>query len=93
MSQRVKCDLAASTGVHDGEGVIKQILAGAQAVQMVSALYQKKVEYLQEVTATLKKWMTAHQYHTLQEFRGKLSQSQANDPAVYERVQFMKYFS
>ncbi len=93
MSQRVHCDLAASTGVHDGESVIKQILAGAQAVQMVSALYQKKIGYIQEVTDTLKNWMGAHHYNTLQDFRGKLSQSKADDPAAYERVQFMKYFS
>ena len=92
MSQRVNCDLAASTGVHDGESVIKQILAGAQAVQMVSALYRKKIGYIQEVTDTLKNWMSAHHYNKLQDFRGKLSQSKADDPAVYERVQFMKYF-
>jgi len=93
MSQRVNCDLAASTGVHDGEGVIKQLLAGAKAVQMVSAFYQNKIEYIQEVTDTLKKWMTAHHYTTISEFRGKMSQSGADDPAVYERVQFMKYFN
>lgn len=93
MSQRVHCDLAASTGVHDGESVIKQILAGAQAVQMVSALYRKKIGYLQDVTDTLKNWMEQHHYTGLQDFRGKLSQPKADDPAVYERVQFMKYFS
>lgn len=93
MSQRVKCDLAASSGVHDGESVIKQILAGAQAVQMVSALYRKKVEYIQDVIKTIESWMKAHKYNTLQEFRGKLSQAKADDPAVYERQQFMKYFN
>lgn len=93
MSQRVQCDLAASTGVHDGESVIKQILAGAQAVQMVSALYRKKIAYIQDVTETIENWMRAHQYNTLQDFRGKLSQAKADDPEVYERVQFMKYFN
>lgn len=93
MSQRVNCDLAASTGIHDGEGVIKQLLAGAKAVQMVSAFYQNKTDYIQKVTLTLEKWMAAHHYHTLQEFWGKLSQPEADDPAVYDRVQFMKYFN
>lgn len=93
MAQRVKCDLASSTGVHDGDSVIKQILAGAQAVQMVSALYKNKLEYLQEVTDTLTKWMETNNFNSLQDFRGKLSQSNADDPAVYERVQFMKYFT
>ncbi|MDR4503309.1 MAG: dihydroorotate dehydrogenase-like protein [Candidatus Scalindua sp.] len=93
MSQRVQCDLAASSGIHDGESVIKQILAGAQAVQMVSAFYQKKIVFIKDVIKTLESWMRAHKYHTLQEFRGKLSQAKADDPAVYERMQFMKYFN
>ena len=93
MSQKVQCDLAASTGVHDGEGVIKQILAGAQAVQMVSALYRKKIAYIQDVTDTIKNWMKTHNFNTLKDFRGKLSQAKTDDPAVYERMQFMKYFN
>jgi dihydroorotate dehydrogenase (fumarate) len=93
MSQRVDCELAASTGVHDGSAVVKQLLAGAQAVQTVSVLYQKGVEYLQEMTADLKNWMAAHQYERISDFRGKLSQAAAENPAVYERVQFMKYYS
>ncbi|MBU1387790.1 MAG: dihydroorotate dehydrogenase-like protein [Proteobacteria bacterium] len=93
MSQRVNCDLAASTGVHDGEGAIKQILAGAKAVQMVSVFYKNKIEYIQAVSDTIKKWMSAHSYNTLQDFRGLLSQPKTNDPAVFERVQFMKYFN
>lgn len=93
MSQRVRCGLIASTGVHSGEGVIKQILVGAQAVQMVSALYKNKFEYLNEVTDTIKKWMERHDFQSLGDFRGKLSQSKSENPAVFERVQFMKYFS
>jgi dihydroorotate dehydrogenase (fumarate) len=61
-------------------------LAGAQAVQMVSAFYKNKIEYLQDVINFIGKWMAAHNFETLQEFRGKLSQPEANDPAVYERV-------
>ena len=93
MSQRVKCDLAASTGVHDAQGVIKHILAGAQAVQMVSALYKNKIPYLKTVHRDLKNWMQTHGFNTLEEFRGKLSQAKAQNPAVYDRLQFMKYYS
>lgn len=93
MSQRVECDLAASTGVHDAQGVIKHILAGARAVQMVSALYKNKIPYLKTVNRDLKNWMEAHGFNTLSDFRGKLSQAQAQNPAVYDRLQFMKYYS
>lgn len=93
MSSRVKCDLAASTGVHDGEGVIKQLLAGANAVQVVSTVYNNGPEKIQNILKDMKKWMIAQNFSTIDEFRGKMSQSASGNPSVYERVQFMKYFS
>ncbi|WP_321416723.1 dihydroorotate dehydrogenase-like protein [uncultured Desulfobacter sp.] len=93
MSQRVNCDLAASTGVHDAQGVIKQILAGAQAVQMVSTLYKNKIPYLKTVDRDIQNWMETHGFKTLGDFRGKLSQAEADNPAVYDRLQFMKYYA
>ncbi|MBT3302032.1 MAG: dihydroorotate dehydrogenase-like protein [Bacteroidetes bacterium] len=93
MYDRVRCDLAASTGVHDGEGVVKQILAGANAVQVVSALYKNGNSHLVQIKNGLIKWMEDNGHKSLNEFRGKMSQSVINDPAAYERVQFMKYFS
>lgn len=92
MSQKVSCDLAASTGIHDGEAVIKQLLAGAQAVQVVSALYRHNPDYIHTMLADLEAWMGRHSYETLEDFRGQMSQDKSVNPAAYERVQFMKYF-
>ncbi|MEE4256673.1 MAG: dihydroorotate dehydrogenase-like protein [Bacteroidales bacterium] len=93
MANRVKCDLAASTGVHDGKAVVKQLLAGANAVQMVSALYEKGPEYLKTVIEEIEAWMKEKGYEKIDDFRGMLSQEKYVNPALYERVQFMKYFS
>ncbi len=93
LANRVKCDLAASTGVHDGKAVVKQLLAGADAVQMVSALYQKGPEFLKEVIKEIEDWMAEKGFESIADFKGKLSQEQYVEPALYERVQFMKYFS
>lgn len=93
MSQRVKCDLAASTGVHSGNAVIKELLAGATAVQFASVLYKHGIEYIDTMLNDLKKWMEEMGYETLGDFRGKLSQAQSINPAVYERTQFMKHYS
>ena len=93
MANKVGCDLAASTGVHDGNAVVKQLLAGAKAVQVVSSLYKNGPEHIRTMQDTLKKWMTDHDYTSLSDFRGKMSQEAASNPAVFERVQFMKYFS
>lgn len=93
MSQRVKCDLAASTGVHSGTAVIKELLAGANAVQFASVLYKHGIEYIATMLNELKKWMEEMRYETVDDFRGKLSQAQSINPAVYERTQFMKHYS
>ncbi len=93
MYQRVNCDLAASTGVHDGDAVIKQILAGARAVQVVSALYKNRKETIPAMLDRLTGWMGDKGYGSLSDFRGKLSHVKAENPAVLERVQFMKYYA
>lgn len=93
MAHRVKCDLAASTGVHDGTAVIKQLLAGANAVQVVSAIYKNGSEIIKTMNNELIEWMDKHHYSKIEEFRGKLAQAKSKNPAAYERAQFMKHFS
>jgi dihydroorotate dehydrogenase (fumarate) len=92
MANRVKCHLAASTGVHDSVALIKQVLAGADAVQVASCIYQNGPAYLRELLAGLENWMAAKKYRNLSDFKGKLSQAQSADPAIFERAQFMRYF-
>jgi len=88
-----KIDIAASTGIHDGNAVIKQLLAGAKAVQVCSVLYKKGEEQIAVLTDELVAWMTKKGFNNIEEFRGKLNYSNIPDPSVYERTQFMKYFS
>ena len=92
MAEKVSCDLAASTGVHDGNAVIKQILAGANAVQVVSCLYKNGNGYIQEMLDRVETWMASKSFDSLSDFKGKMSQGKNTDPAIYERVQFMRYF-
>jgi dihydroorotate dehydrogenase (fumarate) len=92
MAERVSCDLAASTGVHDGAALIKQILAGANAVQVVSTFYKNGKGHLPKMLTDLEAWMDKKGFNSLSDFRGKLSQAKSSNPAAYERVQFMKYF-
>ncbi|MFN3306253.1 MAG: dihydroorotate dehydrogenase-like protein [Candidatus Kapaibacteriota bacterium] len=93
MSERVNCDLCASTGVHDGKAVIKQILAGAKAVQIASILYRKGPKVITDMLDEMRNWMQEKEFNSLDEFRGRLSQSRSLNPAAYERAQFMRYFS
>lgn len=92
MAHQIDCALIASTGVHSAEGVIKQILAGASAVQIASTLYKNGIPYLSAMIEDMKKWMIKKGFNNLDDFRGMLSQQKSVNPSYYSRVQFMKYF-
>jgi dihydroorotate dehydrogenase (fumarate) len=93
MADEIKCDLAATTGIHDGLTVIKNLLAGAKAVQIATVIYREGPEYIGVMLEQMKEWMGKNNYSTLQKIIGKLSQDRIKDPVLYERSQFMKYFS
>ncbi len=93
LSGQVKCDLAATTGIHDGNDVIKCLLVGAKAVQVVTTIYKNGPAHIEVMLNQIKNWMKQHHYGKLQDFIGKLSHGHIKDPVKYERCQFMKYFS
>jgi dihydroorotate dehydrogenase (fumarate) len=93
MSERVTCNLAASTGIHTGEDVIKMLLAGATAIQLVSTLYKNGPDMIKKILTELDKWMSDQGFNTVEQFRGKISRKYGADPAAFERMQFMKHFS
>ncbi len=91
-ANKVSCSLAASTGIHDGQSVIKMLLAGADVVQIASSLYLHGEERVTTMIADLEKWMSEKKYLNIDQFRGKLSHTDVRNPADLERVQFMKHF-
>lgn len=93
MASRVKMSLAASTGIHDGEAVIKQLLAGATVTQITSAVYKHGPGYISTILNFVNEWMDDHGFNYVDQFRGRLSQSSMQNPESYERMQFMRYFS
>lgn len=96
LSGKLKCDIAASTGIHNHTTVIKQLLAGADAVQLVSVFYKEKehkFDVLPEIIKELENWMVRHKFNSVSDFKGILSRKNIHNPAAYERVQFMRLFS
>jgi dihydroorotate dehydrogenase (fumarate) len=93
LSGHLKCDLSASTGVHDYKAFIKMLLAGATTVQIASALYKEGLDIIPEILQNTVEWMKKHKLETVDSFRGKLSQTNLENPAAVERVQFMKLYS
>jgi dihydroorotate dehydrogenase (fumarate) len=92
-SQLPKVEIAASTGIHDGEAVIKQLLAGAQVAQICSSIYINGAQIIAGMLNELQIFMKKNNFKTIADFRGRLSYKNIPDPMLYERAQFMKYFS
>jgi dihydroorotate dehydrogenase (fumarate) len=88
LSDFAETDLIATTGVHNGKGIVKQILAGAKAVQMTSSLYLNSFSVIKDSLDELENWMESKGYKTLDDFRGKLSRK---GNVLYDRVQFLKH--
>jgi dihydroorotate dehydrogenase (fumarate) len=86
---RVQLDLAASTGVHDSAGALKQLLAGATVVQVASTLTRNGVPHLGKILQGIEEWMERRGHSSIDEFRGTLSQKQVSDPGVFERSQYV----
>ena len=92
-SQVPEMDIAASTGIHDGKSVIKQILAGAKTAQLCSTLYVNGNDVIPAMITEMESFMRKWNFKRMEDFRGRLSYKNIPDPMVYERSQFMKYFS
>jgi len=93
LSGQVHCDLSASTGAHDGYTILKNLLVGAKATHVVSTLYKNSNSQIQKMLSQMENWMDQKGYQSIPEFRGKLSQANIKQPMMYERAQFMKYYS
>ena len=86
----VKANLAATTGVHGSEDVIKLVMAGADVTMMCSALLRHGIPHLHDVEAGVKQWMEQHEYESIRQMRGSMSQLRCADPTAFERAQYMR---
>ena len=86
---RVRAHLAASTGVYDAQGVVKQLLAGAQVVQLASALVKSGIPQMGKILAGLEDWLDKRGLASVDAARGTLSQRAVQDPGAFERAQYV----
>ncbi|MDX2139496.1 MAG: dihydroorotate dehydrogenase-like protein [Chloroflexota bacterium] len=87
---RVHTDLAATSGIHTGHDVIKMMMAGANVTMMASALLRSGIEHLGVVEMGMRKWMEEHDYASVRQMRGSVSQMNAADPSAFERAQYIR---
>ena len=86
-------DYAATTGIHDGEAVVKALLSGARVAQVCSTLYKNGNGVIREMQDYLSRWMTDHTFVRVEDFVGRMNYANVANPLAYERTQFMRYFS
>lgn len=87
---RLKCSFAATSGVHTPEDAIKLLMVGSDVVMMCSALLKNGPRYLKSVLDGIDKWMFEHEYTSVQQMKGSMSQKSILDPAAFERANYMK---
>ncbi len=90
LSGQVPVSLAASSGIHSAEEVIKLLLAGADVTMLASALLRRGPGHLRAVTAGVRTWLEEHEYTSVEEMRGSLCQASSPDPGAFERANYMR---
>ncbi len=92
LSPEIKADLVASTGIHNHETIIKMLLSGAAAVQIVSAIYKNGPAYIRDLLYGLEKWMDDKELNSIKALNSYGRLMMPKKPEIFERVQFMRYF-
>jgi dihydroorotate dehydrogenase (fumarate) len=87
---RLLADLAITTGVHTSEDVLKGLMAGAKVTMMASELLQNGVRRIKEILEEIESWMDEHEYASVAQMIGSMSQQHCAEPAAFERANYMK---
>jgi dihydroorotate dehydrogenase (fumarate) len=87
---KLRASLAATTGVHSAVEIVKYVMAGADAVMTTSALLAKGIPFLSKLVADLGAWMDAHQYVSVAQMRGSMSQERVADPTAFQRANYIR---
>jgi dihydroorotate dehydrogenase (fumarate) len=90
LSGRINASLGVTGGVHTAADAIKAVMAGADAVQMVSALLRQGPGYLRTVREEMERWMEEHEYDSLQQMRGSMNLARSPDPSGFERANYIR---
>jgi dihydroorotate dehydrogenase (fumarate) len=90
---RISADLAATSGVHQAEDALKMLMVGANVTMMASALIRNGIEHLQTVEAGIRNWLTTHEYESVMQMQGSMSQIKSGAGTSFERAQYMRAVS
>jgi dihydroorotate dehydrogenase (fumarate) len=87
---KVKASLAATSGIHSADDVIKLLMVGADVTELCSTLLRNGINHLRAIEQGVRQWMESHEYTSVTEMKGSMSQKNCADPSAFERAQYMK---
>ncbi len=87
---RLNASLAATSGIHRGVDALKMLMAGADVTMLCSVLLRRGIAHIGEIEREMREWMEAHEYESVEQLKGRLSQRNCPDPAAFERAQYMR---
>jgi dihydroorotate dehydrogenase (fumarate) len=90
---QVEADLAASSGIHTVQDALKMLMVGASVTMMCSALLRHGIEHIRDIERDMVAWMEEHEYESVEQMRGSMSQHNSPDPSAFERAQYMRAIS
>jgi dihydroorotate dehydrogenase (fumarate) len=87
---RVNADLAATSGIHSARDVVKMLMAGADVTMLCSVLLRRGIGHLSVIEKELAEWLEEHEYDSVEQLKGSMSQAKCPDPEAFERAQYVR---
>jgi len=87
---RIKADLAATSGIHKADDVLKMLMVGSRVTMMCSALLKNGIDHIRAVETDIRQWMEDHDYESIAQMQGSMCQYMCPNPSAYERAQYMR---
>jgi dihydroorotate dehydrogenase (fumarate) len=90
---KIRANLAATSGIYQATDVIKMVMAGADVTMLCSALMRHGIQHIQRIEMEIGAWLASHNYKSLGELKGIMSQKNSPDPSAFERTQYVRGLS
>jgi dihydroorotate dehydrogenase (fumarate) len=87
---RIKADLAATSGIHSAADALKMLMVGADVTMLCSVLFSKGLGIIRQIETDMSNWLSDHDYQSVRQLQGSMSQKYCADPATFERAQYMR---
>jgi dihydroorotate dehydrogenase (fumarate) len=87
---RIGANLAATSGIHRATDALKMLMAGADVTMLCSVLLRRGIEHIKVIEREMREWMEEHEYESVEQLKGSMSQKNCPDPGAFERAQYMK---